>query len=44
MYAKPSLEDGISLAQVLQTLYRNCWLIGVIFAVFTIGKHVEPEE
>ena len=36
MYAKLSLEDGIPLAQILQILSRNRWLVGLILAVFMI--------
>jgi len=39
MYAKPSLEDDISLVQIWQTLSRNRWLVGLIFVVFMIAGY-----
>ena len=40
MYAKPSLEGDVSLAQIWQTLSCNRWLFGLILAVFMIAGYV----
>jgi uncharacterized protein involved in exopolysaccharide biosynthesis len=40
MYAKPSLEDDVSLAQIWQMMSRNRWLVGPIFVVFMIAGYI----
>jgi len=39
MYAKPSLENDVSLAQIWQMLSRNRWLVGLIFVIFMIAGY-----
>jgi hypothetical protein len=38
-FAKPPLENDISITQIWQTLNRNRWLFGLIFVVFMIAGY-----
>jgi len=40
MHTKLSLEDGIQLAQIWQTLNRNRWLFGLTFVGFMIAGYI----